>query len=62
MVVLATFVLLFLLTGSVLVPVKALVLVVVSLGASLGVLVWGFQQGHLEGVMSLRLHRRGRGR
>ena len=49
---LATFVLLFLLTGSVLVPVKALVLVVVSLGASLGVLVWGFQQGHLEGVMS----------
>ena len=52
MVVLATFVLLFLLTGSVLVPVKALVLVVVSLGASLGVLVWGFQQGRLEGVMS----------
>jgi putative drug exporter of the RND superfamily len=51
-VVLATFVLLFLLTGSVLVPLKALVLVVVSLGASLGVLVWGFQQGHLEGVMS----------
>jgi RND superfamily putative drug exporter len=51
-VVLATFVLLFLLTGSVLVPLKALVLVVVSLGASLGVLVWGFQQGHLEGLMS----------
>ena len=48
----ATFVLLFLLTGSVLVPLKALVLVVVSLGASLGVLVWGFQQGHLEGVLS----------
>jgi RND superfamily putative drug exporter len=51
-VILATFVLLFLLTGSVLVPVKALVLVVVSLGASFGVLVWGFQQGHLERVLS----------
>jgi RND superfamily putative drug exporter len=51
-VVLATFVLLFLLTGSVLVPLKALVLVVVSLGASLGVLIWGFQQGHLAGLMS----------
>ncbi|HVN12309.1 MAG TPA: MMPL family transporter [Kineosporiaceae bacterium] len=50
-VVLATFVLLFLLTGSVLVPVKALVLVVVSLSASFGVLVWGFQQGHLGGVL-----------
>jgi RND superfamily putative drug exporter len=50
-VVLATFVLLFLLTGSVLVPLKALVLVVVSLGASFGVLVWGFQQGHLAGPL-----------
>jgi RND superfamily putative drug exporter len=50
-VVLATFVLLFLLTGSVLVPVKALLLNVVSLGASFGVLVWGFQQGHLEGLL-----------
>jgi RND superfamily putative drug exporter len=51
-VIIATFVLLFLLTGSVLVPLKALVLVVVSLGASIGALVWGFQQGHLAGLMS----------
>jgi putative drug exporter of the RND superfamily len=50
-VVLATVVLLFLLTGSVLVPLKALLLNVVSLGASFGVLVWGFQQGHLEGLL-----------
>jgi RND superfamily putative drug exporter len=50
-VVLATFVLLFLLTGSVLVPVKALLLNVVSLGAAFGILVWGFQEGHLEGLM-----------
>ncbi|GAB2694190.1 MMPL family transporter [Thalassiella azotivora] len=51
LVVLATFVLLFLMTGSVLVPLKALVMNVASLGASLGVLVWVFQQGHLEGVL-----------
>jgi RND superfamily putative drug exporter len=44
-VVLATFVLLFLMTGSVLVPVKALFMNVISLGATLGVLVWVFQDG-----------------
>jgi putative drug exporter of the RND superfamily len=47
----ATLVLLFLMTGSVLVPLKALVMNVVSLGASLGVLVWVFQDGHLEGLL-----------
>ncbi len=51
-VVLATFVLLFLMTGSVLVPVKALIMNIVSLGASLGVLVMVFQEGHLERVLS----------
>jgi RND superfamily putative drug exporter len=53
-VVLATFVLLFLMTGSVLVPLKALVMNAVSLGASFGVLVWVFQQGHLEGLLQFR--------
>jgi RND superfamily putative drug exporter len=53
-VALATFVLLFLMTGSVLVPVKALLMNVVSLGASLGVLVWVFQDGWLEGFAALR--------
>jgi len=47
----ATFVLLFLLTGSVVIPLKALVLNVVSLGASLGVLAWVFQDGHLESLL-----------
>lgn len=47
----ATFVLLFLLTGSVVIPVKALLLNVVSLGASLGVLVWVFQDGHLDWLL-----------
>jgi RND superfamily putative drug exporter len=43
----ATFVLLFLFTGSAVVPVKALVLNTLSLGASFGALVWVFQDGHL---------------
>ena len=42
-----TFVLLFLLTGSVLLPLKALVLNVLSLTAAFGALVWIFQEGHL---------------
>ncbi len=50
-VVLATFVLLFLMTGSVLVPIKALLMNIVSLGACLGVLVLVFQRGHLEGLL-----------
>ncbi len=50
-VVLATLVLLFLMTGSVVVPVKALVMNVLSLGAALGVTVWVFQEGHLDSVL-----------
>ena len=42
-----TFVLLFLLTGSLVLPVKALVLNVLSLTAAFGALVWIFQDGHL---------------
>ena len=51
LVALATLVLLFLMTGSVVIPIKALLLNIVSLGASLGILVWVFQQGHLEGLL-----------
>ncbi|MER5769520.1 MMPL family transporter [Streptomyces sp. NPDC001985] len=47
----STLVLLFLLTGSVLLPLKALVLNMLSLSATFGVLVWGFQEGHLDGVI-----------
>jgi RND superfamily putative drug exporter len=42
-----SFVLLFLLTGSVVLPLKALVLNVLSLTAAFGALVWIFQDGHL---------------
>ena len=44
---LITFVLLFLLTGSLVLPIKALVLNVLSLSAAFGSLVWVFQEGHL---------------
>ena len=43
---LGTVVLLFLMTGSLVVPLKALVASALSLGASIGVLVWGFEQGN----------------
>lgn len=44
----ATFILLFLFTGSVLLPVKALLLNVLSLSATFGAMVWIFQDGHLS--------------
>ncbi|MBC7291243.1 MAG: MMPL family transporter, partial [Actinotalea sp.] len=50
-VVVATFVLLFLMTGSVVIPIKALLTNTVSLAASLGVMVWAFQDGNLEGLL-----------
>jgi RND superfamily putative drug exporter len=48
---LATFVLLFLMFGSVVVPVKALVINVLSLSATFGAMVWIFQDGHLSGLL-----------
>jgi RND superfamily putative drug exporter len=48
---LATFALLFLMTGSVLIPVKALVMNTLSLGATFGALVWVFQDGHLASLL-----------
>jgi putative drug exporter of the RND superfamily len=41
------FVLLFLLTGSIVLPLKALVLNILSLTAAFGAMVWIFQDGHL---------------
>jgi trehalose monomycolate/heme transporter len=51
MVVTTTFVLLFLAFGSVVLPVKALIMNVLSIGASFGALVWIFQEGHLSGFL-----------
>ena len=50
-VALATFVLLFLAFGSVVLPVKAIVMNVLSLSATFGVVVWIFQEGHLSGLL-----------
>jgi uncharacterized membrane protein YdfJ with MMPL/SSD domain len=50
-VALATFVLLFLAFGSVVLPVKAIALNVLSLSAMYGVVVWIFQEGHLSGLL-----------
>jgi RND superfamily putative drug exporter len=49
----ATFVLLFLFTGSVVVPFKALLLNVLVLSAVLGVMVLIFQDGHLASVLGV---------
>jgi RND superfamily putative drug exporter len=51
MVVATTFVLLFLAFGSIVLPIKAVVMNVLSLGASFGALVWIFQEGHLSGFL-----------
>jgi RND superfamily putative drug exporter len=51
MIALTTFVLLWLFTGSVVLPVKALVLNVLSLTAVFGAMVWVFQYGHLSGLL-----------
>ena len=47
-----TVVLLFLLTGSVVLPVKAVLLNILSLTAAFGALVWVFQDGHLGALGS----------
>ncbi|PXY35638.1 MMPL family transporter [Prauserella flavalba] len=46
-----TFVILFLMTGSVLLPLKATVLNLLSMGVMFGVLVWVFQDGNLSGAL-----------
>jgi RND superfamily putative drug exporter len=50
-VVVITYLVLFLLTGSVVLPLKAVLLNFLSIGASFGALVWIFQQGHLSGLL-----------
>jgi RND superfamily putative drug exporter len=51
LIVLVTFVVLFLMTGSVVAPVKASVLNLLSLTVMFGVLVWGFQEGGLAWLL-----------
>ena len=51
-VLLVTYVVLFLLTGSVVLPLKAVIMNILSIGASFGALVWIFQQGHLSTLLN----------
>ncbi|MGQ4618492.1 MMPL family transporter [Nocardia sp. R7R-8] len=51
LIALTTFVVLFLFTGSVVLPIKALALNTLSLAAAFGAMVWVFQEGHLSGVL-----------
>ncbi len=50
-VMLATYLVLFLLLGSVVLPLKAVLMNLLSITASFGALVWVFQQGHLSGLL-----------
>ena len=47
-----TIIALFLMTGSVILPIKAVLMNLLTLGATLGLLVWIFQDGRLEGLLS----------
>ncbi|MBP5893576.1 MMPL family transporter [Streptomyces scabiei] len=47
-----TLILVFLLTGSVLIPLQAVLLNALSLTAMFGALVWVFQDGHLSGLLA----------
>ncbi len=51
LVVSTTFVLMFLAFGSLVIPAKAIVMNLLSLGAAFGVLTWIFQDGHLSGLL-----------
>jgi RND superfamily putative drug exporter len=48
---LASAVILFLLFGSIVIPLKAVVMTLLSISASFGALVWIFQEGHLSNVL-----------
>ncbi len=52
MIVLTTFVLLFLFTGSVVQPIRALALNALSLSATLGAMVWIFSEGHFSSFLN----------
>jgi len=51
-VMIVTYLVLFLLTGSVVLPLKAVIMNILSIGASFGALVWIFQLGHLSGLLN----------
>ena len=53
-IIVAVSVLLFLMTGSLLMPIKAIVLNILSLSATFGALIWIFQDGHLQNLLGFQ--------
>ncbi len=51
LIIVTLFVLLFLMLGSVIIPLKAILLNILSLAASFGAIVWIFQDGHFENIL-----------
>ena len=51
LIALSTLIVLWLFTGSIVIPIKALVLNMLSLSATFGAMVWVFQEGHLSGLL-----------
>jgi putative drug exporter of the RND superfamily len=51
-VMVVTYLVLFLLTGSVVLPLKAVIMNILSIGASFGALVWVFQLGHFSSLLN----------
>jgi RND superfamily putative drug exporter len=51
LVAVATALLLFAFTGSILLPIKAMATNLLSIGAALGIVVWVFQDGHFAGLL-----------
>jgi RND superfamily putative drug exporter len=47
----STFLLLFLAFGSLVLPIKAIFMNIVSIGAAFGAVVWAFQDGHMAGLL-----------
>jgi trehalose monomycolate/heme transporter len=53
LIAMSTFLLLFLAFGSLVLPLKAIVMNIISIGASFGVVVWVFQDGHLADLLGV---------
>ncbi len=51
LIIVTLFILLFLMIGSVIIPLKAILLNILSLAASFGAIVWVFQDGHFEKLL-----------
>jgi RND superfamily putative drug exporter len=50
-IIVATYIVLFLLLGSVLLPLKAVLMNLISIGAAYGALIWAFQDGYMAGLL-----------